>query len=276
MAPCELDGSGQALNGEGALSTAVMDDTPPPVPTTAPAGLSRSTPVTLVDVPVGGTATDTGPADTRPSEDRILAMRHLWLAALHQMALADGDVSPQERRVLEQALAHDLPGESLDGLHLPGDGALLHRLGHGTPEAEDFLRSALVVALADGKLSMSELALLQHWSDLLGVGQDVLADLHGAETPCGDPDTTLQRLRSWLDAQAPRDPAVARLMIRLIPAQCPFERDVVVLGHRLLHIPPMCRINPLYEQLMALRFRCLCLLADEAPPDQSPGSPSEV
>lgn len=251
-----------------------MDATLPPVPA-APDGRSRSAPGTLADRPLGGTTAATGSAETRPSDDRILARRHLWLAALHQMALADGEVSPQEQRLLEQALAQDLPGESLDALHLPGDGALVHRLGHGTKDAEDFLRSALVVALADGKLSVSELALLQHWSDLLGVGGDLLADLHGTEAPCGDPDTTLQRLRGWLDAQAPRDPAVARLMVRLIPAQCPFERDVVLLGHRLLHIPPMCRINPLYEQLMALRFRCLCLLAGEEPPDRHPGSAAE-
>ena len=103
--------------------------------------------------------------------------------------------------------------------------------------------------------------------------QAVVAELHEEQATHGDSDSTMERLRSWLDAQAPSDPAVARLLVKLIPAQCPFERDVVVLGRRLVHIPPMCRINPLYDQLMALRFRCLCLLAGEQPPI-TPGQPS--
>ncbi|HHG2225322.1 Mo-dependent nitrogenase C-terminal domain-containing protein [Synechococcus sp. CCFWC 502] len=53
-------------------------------------------------------------------------------------------------------------------------------------------------------------------------------------------------------------------MIRLIPPQCLLERDVAIFGRKLLHIPPMCKINPLYEELMALRFRALCPLEEEA------------
>ena len=193
--------------------------------------------------PVLSTPTETQPPQT--SDGEILARRHLWLAALHQLALADGQFAPEERRMLEQSLADELPGESLDGLHHPGDGALLHRLGQSTPEAEQFLRSAVVVALADGRLGEAELTLLRHWSELLQVGQAVVAELHEEQATHGDSDSTMERLRSWLDAQAPSDPAVARLLVKLIPAQCPFERDVVVLGRRLVHIPPMCRINPL-------------------------------
>lgn len=203
------------------------------------------------------------PAESGASEE--LALRHLWLAALHQLALADGSFAPEERELLEQALVQELPGETLEALHRPGDGALLHRLGRGTPLAEQFLRSGVVVALADGRIGDAELSLLRHWSELLQVGQEALADLHQEETSGGGSNSTLERLRGWLDAQAPADPAVARLLVQLIPAQCPFERDVVVLGRRIVHIPPMCRINPLYEQLMALRFRCLCLLAGEEP-----------
>lgn len=213
--------------------------------------------------PVLSTPTEAQPPPCRDSE--LLARRHLWLAALHQLALADGEFAPEERQLLEQALAQELPDQSLEALHHPGDGALLHRLGRGTPEADQFLRSAMVVALADGRLGEAELTLLRHWSGLLEVGQAMLAELHAEQPPSGDADSTLQRLRGWLDAQAPSDPAVARLLVKLIPAQCPFERDVVVLGRRIVHIPPMCRINPLYEQLMTLRFRCLCVLAGEEP-----------
>jgi hypothetical protein len=37
---------------------------------------------------------------------------------------------------------------------------------------------------------------------------------------------------------------------------------VTLFGRKVVHIPPMCKINPLYEQLVALRFRCLCRLAE--------------
>lgn len=208
------------------------------------------------------------------SDSELLARRHLWLAALHQLAMADGSFAPEERQLLEQALAQELPGESFEALHHPGDGAMLHRLGRGTATAEQFLRSAVVVALADGRLGEAELDLLRHWSELLQVGQAVLAELHAPQEAGSGPDSTLERLRGWLDAQAPSDPAVARLLVKLIPSQCPFERDVMVLGRKIVHIPPMCRINPLYEQLMALRFRCLCLLAGE--PQQTPGSSGDA
>jgi len=210
-----------------------------------------------------------------PSGDsEPLARRRLWLGALHQLALADGEFAPEERELLEDALARELPDQPLEALHHPGDGALLHGLGMRTPEAEQFLRSAMVVALADGRLGSAELSLLRHWSDLLQVGQAVVADLHGEDIHGDDAASTLDRLRGWLDAQAPSDPAVARLLVRLIPAQCPFERDVMVLGRKIVHIPPMCRINPLFEQLMALRFRCLCLLAGEEPAMPASGETS--
>ncbi|NJN23641.1 MAG: nitrogenase, partial [Acaryochloridaceae cyanobacterium RL_2_7] len=37
----------------------------------------------------------------------------------------------------------------------------------------------------------------------------------------------------------------------------------------IVHIPPMCKINPLYEQLVGLRFRSLSFLADECQEDIS-------
>ena len=55
---------------------------------------------------------------------------------------------------------------------------------------------------------------------------------------------------------------VARFFCRLIPASCPFERDIRCFGRLLVHIPPMCKLNPFYEQLMELRFKALCYLAD--------------
>jgi hypothetical protein len=65
------------------------------------------------------------------------------------------------------------------------------------------------------------------------------------------------------------DPKTARLICRLIPANCPFERDVFFLGRKVGHIPAMCKINPLYDQFVELRFRALSFLADECGEDVS-------
>ncbi|MFY8149965.1 MAG: Mo-dependent nitrogenase C-terminal domain-containing protein [Prochlorococcaceae cyanobacterium] len=187
------------------------------------------------------------------------ACRHIWLGALHQLALADGDFSEQEHHLLLHEMEAELPGENLEDLHRPGDGALVHRFGVGTHLAEQFLRSAVMVALADGHISPPELELLERWSRELQVGQEVVASLQA--DACGLPHPqALDQVRRWLDGIEPDDPAVARFLVRLIPAQCPFERDVVLFGHKIVHIPPMCQINPLYDQLVALRFRCLCRL----------------
>jgi hypothetical protein len=73
----------------------------------------------------------------------------------------------------------------------------------------------------------------------------------------------LKPIRHWLDGIEIQDPKLAKLFCKLIPADCPFERDITLLGHKLAHIPPLCKINPLYEQLVGLRFRSLCYLIDQ-------------
>ena len=77
----------------------------------------------------------------------------------------------------------------------------------------------------------------------------------------------LQPLRQWLDRVQVRSRKLAHSLCQLIPAQCPFERDVKLFGHTLFHIPPMCKLNPLYEEVVGLRFRALCYLADECGED---------
>lgn len=77
----------------------------------------------------------------------------------------------------------------------------------------------------------------------------------------------LSPIRQWLDSQEVRNPKLAHSLCKLIPAQCPFERDIVVFGRKLFHIPPMCKLNPLYEQVVTLRFKALCYLADECGED---------
>ena len=53
---------------------------------------------------------------------------------------------------------------------------------------------------------------------------------------------------------------IARLVCNLIPASCPFARDVLLLG-RTVHIPPLCKLNPAYNFLMNLRWQSLEFLA---------------
>ncbi|MCJ8278876.1 MAG: Mo-dependent nitrogenase C-terminal domain-containing protein [Rivularia sp. ALOHA_DT_140] len=77
----------------------------------------------------------------------------------------------------------------------------------------------------------------------------------------------LSPIRQWLDAREVKNAKLAHFMCKMIPAQCPFERDIVVFGRKLFHIPPMCKLNPLYEQVVTLRFKALCYLADECGED---------
>lgn len=79
----------------------------------------------------------------------------------------------------------------------------------------------------------------------------------------------LKPLRQWVDKVEIHNPQLAHRLCKLIPAQCPFERDIKLFGRTLFHIPPMCKLNPLYEEVVGLRFRALCYLADECGEDIS-------
>jgi Mo-dependent nitrogenase C-terminus len=76
-------------------------------------------------------------------------------------------------------------------------------------------------------------------------------------------------LRNWLDNLQVGDRQLAHRLCKFIPAQCPFERDVKVFGKTLFHIPPMCKLNPLYEEVVGLRFKAMCYLADTCGEDIS-------
>jgi hypothetical protein len=77
----------------------------------------------------------------------------------------------------------------------------------------------------------------------------------------------LQGLRSHLDSIEFHNPQLARLISKIIPAQCPFERDIKLFGRKVAHIPPLCKLNPFYEQLVGLRFRALCYLVEQCGED---------
>ncbi len=80
----------------------------------------------------------------------------------------------------------------------------------------------------------------------------------------------LRPLRQRLEQIQITNPKLAKVLCKMIPAQCPFERIIKFRGRVLLLIPPLCKLNPLYEEVVGLRFRALCYLADECGEDITP------
>jgi len=77
----------------------------------------------------------------------------------------------------------------------------------------------------------------------------------------------LYPIRQWLNNLEINNVALAHFICRMIPTQCPFERDISLFGRTIVSIPPLCKLNPLYEELIGLRFRALCYLADDCGED---------
>jgi hypothetical protein len=107
--------------------------------------------------------------------------------------------------------------------------------------------------------------ILSSWTDEgLSVSQTQSPSLSESKTV-----DWLHPLRNWLNNLEIRDSRLAHHLCFLIPAQCPFARKVQLFGHRLVDIPPLCKLNPFYDELMTLRFRALSYLADECGEDIS-------
>ncbi|KOP27571.1 nitrogenase [Hapalosiphon sp. MRB220] len=211
-----------------------------------------------------------------------------WLRGLLTIAWADGDFDNQEQELIASITKDELaPETNLESLDVIEPEELAAILGTGTPAAENFLRTAVMVAIADGTYSKSEDYLLHQLCKALGKPEDLLEALrhtlefHPIEPVEQQVDTplvlaptkrqldALYPVRDWLDGLDIQDPRVARFLCKMIPSQCPFERDVKLFGRKIVHIPPLCKLNPLYEQLVGLRFRALSYLADECGEDIS-------
>ena len=74
-------------------------------------------------------------------------------------------------------------------------------------------------------------------------------------------------LRRWVDGIKIKNAKTAHLLCQLIPCCCPFERSFVLFGRSLFHVPALCKLNPLYDQFVGLRFRALSFLSDECGED---------
>jgi Mo-dependent nitrogenase C-terminus len=79
----------------------------------------------------------------------------------------------------------------------------------------------------------------------------------------------LAPVRKWLNNLEISNPIVAHRLCKSIPNQCPFERQIDIFGRTILRIPPLCKLNPLYNEVVGLRFRAICYLADVCGEDVS-------
>jgi hypothetical protein len=134
--------------------------------------------------------------------------------------------------------------------------------------AENFLRTAVMVALVDGDYSIAEDRLIQQFCNALELKENVMLELKSRldkipQIADSEQSSILAPLKAWLDNLEVKDPKLARFLCKFIPSQCPFERDVLLFGRKVAHIPAMCQINPLYD------YRSLCYLADDCGEDVS-------
>jgi tellurite resistance protein len=204
-----------------------------------------------------------------------------WLRGLLTIAWADGDFNQQEQELITTLTREGLDSTlNFGNLQAITPEELAAGLGQDQSAAENFLRTAVMVAIADGIYSVCENNLLYQFCQALKQPPAILEALQ--QTLCdhqqsATPSATLTQLecdalrpvRNWLDGLEVDDPRVARFLCKMIPAQCPFERDIKLFGEKIVHIPPLCKLNPLYDQLVSLRFRALSYLADECGEDVS-------
>jgi len=86
-------------------------------------------------------------------------------------------------------------------------------------------------------------------------------------TPPNQPTSVLSRInlltpiRRWIDRIEIRSPRLAHLICHLIPCTCPFEHRFTLFGYG-FHTPPLCELNPFYNEFVSLRFRALSYLSD--------------
>ena len=214
----------------------------------------------------------------------------VWLRGLLTIAWADGQFDESEKAMIRSMVESEFaPNVEFDAI-TPIEPDELAALGLSDAAAQNFLRMAVMVALADGVYSQAENDRVMAFSEALNIEPAALSALQttlknlsnldedkpsieaktGSETTVAEGIQPLKPVRQWLDGLIVDDPRLARFVCKLVPSQCPFERDVTLFGRKTVHIPPMCKINPLYEQLVGLRFRAMTYLSDDLGEDITP------
>lgn len=209
-----------------------------------------------------------------------------WLRGLLTIAYADGHFDPEEQELLNNLTQDELaPNTNLGNLETISPEELAQALGDDHDTKEDFLRTAVMMAIANGIYTEVEAETVHKFQEALGLNIEELKSLESTicKTQTTETDSSerkylqphqqhpsvLNPIKKWLDGMEVKDPRVARFICKMVPPQCPFERDVKIFGKKIVHIPPMCELNPLYEQLVGLRFRSLSYLADDCQEDIS-------
>jgi hypothetical protein len=72
----------------------------------------------------------------------------------------------------------------------------------------------------------------------------------------------LQLLRQRIEQIEVDNYKFAKFCCQIVPASCPFAREIRLGDRSVLRIPPLCKLNPFYEQIVSLRFKSLSYLAD--------------
>ena len=223
----------------------------------------------------------------------------VWLRGLLTIAWADGQFDEAEKSTIHTMVESEFaPSIDFATLAPIEPAALAAELRLDSAAAQNFLRMAVMVALADGVYSAAESDQIMAFAEALKLDPAALEALqstlyqlkssapelaesdepsaseseHAATSSLYPPRPAagidpLKPARAWLDQLSVEDPRLARFVCKLVPSQCPFERDVTLFNRKVVHIPPMCKINPLYEQLVGLRFRALSYLADDCGED---------
>lgn len=201
-----------------------------------------------------------------------------WLRGLLTVAYADGHFDPEEQEFIASLTQDELiPCTDLGSLDIISPQELAEALGDDLHTKENFLRTAVMMAIANGVYSKSEADIIHEFQLALALDLEALKSLeatlwHPEEEKTGDANhlDVLKPVKTWLDSMDINDPRVARFVCKMIPSDCPFERDIKLFGKKIVHIPPMCKLNPLYEQMVGLRFRSLSFLADDCKEDITP------
>ena len=225
----------------------------------------------------------TGITKSAYSDRQIVA----WLRGLYTIALADGHYDPEEQELIGQ-LTQDLADiDDVNHLDKITPAELAEDLGKEPETGENFLRTCVLVAVADGVYSAPEYDLLYQFRQALEIEVEALKSLEntlykpeevepdtaGAASSLTPPQKSksgvdvLHPVKDWLEGMEVKDPRLAKFVCKVIPPQCPFERDINLFGRKVAHIPPLCKLNPLYEQFTMLRFRSLSYLADDCGED---------
>ncbi|MBE9061133.1 Mo-dependent nitrogenase C-terminal domain-containing protein [cf. Phormidesmis sp. LEGE 11477] len=223
----------------------------------------------------------------------------VWLRGLLTIAWADGHFDEEEKSAIHTMVTSEfVPNVNFDTLDPIEPQELAEALHLDSAAAQNFLRMAVMVSLADGVYSEAENDQIVAFARALDLDEGILTSLQSTLHKLSDPTIDesasdkskgslsskaasalkkkvssakpLKPVREWLDEFSVEDPHLAKFVCKLVPSQCPFERDVKLFGDKVVRIPPMCKINPLYEQLVGLRFRALTYLADEAGEDVTP------